>query len=122
MAIPADCIQTLLPDLKSGKLAANWMGYQKALAEQAQTATAPQPKPGPPVMLTVEELKQKQQERRKRFKSLLVDYGTVSDGPPADWRLHFARQFTRDAVLQLTAWATCSSRTAATLRRSSPTL
>src|SRR5262249_42746103 len=69
--------QALLPELKSGKLAAHWTAYQKANAAQAKASTPPEAKPGKPVRLTVEELKQKLRERRERFKSLLVEYDTV---------------------------------------------
>jgi serine protease Do len=77
MAIPADRLRGLLPDLKSGKLAGHWTAYREALAGQLKSPTAAEPKPGKPVTLTVEELKQKLQERRDRFKSLLVDYDRV---------------------------------------------
>ncbi|MCY2954973.1 MAG: trypsin-like peptidase domain-containing protein [Planctomycetota bacterium] len=82
MAIPGDCIQRLLPDLKSGKLAAHWSAYREALALQASPPTPPsttQPKPGKAVSLTLDELKQKLTERAERFKSLLVEYDVVSE-------------------------------------------
>jgi hypothetical protein len=77
MAIPADRLRGLLPDLKSGKLAGHWTAYRQALTAQLKSPPAVEPKPGKPVTLTVEELKQKLRDRRERFKSLLVDYDTV---------------------------------------------
>jgi hypothetical protein len=77
MAIPADRLRGVLPELKSGRLAGQWTAYRQALTAQLKSPPAAEPKPGKPVTLTVEELKQKLQERRERFKSLLVDYETV---------------------------------------------
>ncbi len=79
MAIPGDCIQRLLPDLKSGKLAGHWSAYREALALQASPPTPTKPKPGKPVTLTLDELKRKLTERAERFKSLLVEYDVVAE-------------------------------------------
>jgi len=78
-AIPSDCIQRLLPDLKSGKLAPHWIAYRETLLAQAPTAPPAKPMQAKPATLTLDEIKQKLRERRERFKSLLVEYQVVSE-------------------------------------------
>ncbi len=98
MAIPGDCIQRLLPDLKSGQHAAHWAAYQKALAAQAHSSAPTKPKAGKPVTLTLDELKQKLKERSERFKSLLVEYDVVAEAHVEprllmSWNLHAIRDY-----------------------------
>lgn len=93
MAIPADQIQRLLPRLKSGELAANWVKPEPA-AKASSDAT--EPKPGKPVTITLDELKRRLSERRDRFKSLLVEYEVVSEAHVEPrllmaWNLHAVR-------------------------------
>jgi hypothetical protein len=76
MAIPSDRIQQLLPDLKSGKLAANWIKPEHLDAGSADTPT---PKAGKPISLTLDEIKQRLTERAQRFRSLLVDYEILGE-------------------------------------------
>ncbi len=76
MAIPGDRIQDLLPDLKSGNLATNWV---KPVELDTGSGKAPEPKVGKPVSLTLDQLKQRLTERAQRFKSLLVDYEILGE-------------------------------------------
>jgi serine protease Do len=98
MAIPGDCVQRLLPELKSGKRAADWAAYRKALAARAVSPVPSKLKPGAPVSLTLEELKEKLKERRERFKSLLVEYDIATEAhvEPRQlmgWDLHTIRDY-----------------------------
>ena len=61
MAVPADCVRKLLPDLLSGKRRDVW---NKAAPESIINHPV-----GNPVKMTVEDLKQKLKERSDRFKS-----------------------------------------------------
>ncbi len=79
MAIPGDCVRRLVPELKSGKGAADWAAYRKALAARTAAPAPAGSRPGKPVTLTVDELKQRLTERRERFRSLLVEYEVVSE-------------------------------------------
>ncbi|HTU91506.1 MAG TPA: trypsin-like peptidase domain-containing protein [Gemmataceae bacterium] len=72
-AIPADCVQRLLSELQSGRLAGNWVKPSLPAHKKAVPAA------GKPVTLTLEELKQRLTERRERFKSLLVEYDLVTE-------------------------------------------
>jgi serine protease Do len=98
MAIPGDCVRRLLPELKSGKLAAHWTAYRKALAAQTQDRPPTGPKPGKAVTLALEELKEKLRERRERFKSLLVEYEMTAEPHVeprqlASWNMHSIRDY-----------------------------
>jgi serine protease Do len=98
-AIPGDCIENLLPDLKSGKFADNWTAYRQALRDRdRKAATQMQSRPTKPAGVTLDELKDKLRERNERFKSLLVDYDVVSE-PDVDpqllmaWNVQMVRDF-----------------------------
>jgi S1-C subfamily serine protease len=91
-AIPADCVRRLLPELQSGRLAGNWVKPSLAPRKKAD------PIVGKPVALTLEELKQRLNERRERFKSLLVEYDIVSEAHVEPqllmaWNLHHIRDY-----------------------------
>ena len=93
MAIPADCLQRLLPDLQSGKLAANWK-------KPKSTASIGKSKPivGRPVTLSFDDLKLRLAERTEKFKSLLVEYEVVTEAQVEpkllmQWNLHHVRDF-----------------------------
>lgn len=73
LIVPADCVQKLLPDLKSGKLSVN-----RAAPPPSGKPPGP-PKSGGPVAMTLDELKQRLEERTGRFKSLLVEYDVVAE-------------------------------------------
>jgi hypothetical protein len=94
MALPADCIQRLLPDLKSGKLVANWIKPQPT----RPTARITTPSSGKPVSMTVDELKRRLAERNAKFKSLLVEYEVLSEANVEprmlmEWNLHHVRDY-----------------------------
>lgn len=95
MAIPGDRVQKLLPDLKSGKLVANWLKPVTPVTRES----APSPRRiGQPVALTVDDLRAKLAERRDGYKSLLVEYDAVTEAHVEPrllmaWRLHTARDY-----------------------------
>ena len=99
IGIPAGPIQRLLPDLKSGKYATNWIAYRKAIADRDAVMPAPATiQDIEPVTTTLDEIKEQLAHRRKLFKSLLVEYETVSEAHvdprllPA-WQLHSVRDY-----------------------------
>jgi serine protease Do len=98
MAIPGDCVRRLLPDLQSGKLAGNWTTFRKALSAPASSPRPAEPKSGKSVTFTLEELKEKLEERRERFKSLFVEYDVTSEAHVEPrllmaWDLHGIRDY-----------------------------
>jgi hypothetical protein len=98
LAIPGDCIENLLPDLKSGKFADHWTAYRQALRDRDDQAATQMPsRPTRPAGVTLDELKEKLRERNERFKSLLVEYDVVSE-PDVDPQLLMAwnMQMVRD--------------------------
>jgi serine protease Do len=101
MAVPADVVQRLLPELKAGRPLAALPPIKAPPADGANTGGPignPSPSAGAPTKLTIEALRQGLADWRDRFRSLSVEYDVVSEAhvEPLQllaWNMHSIRDY-----------------------------